>query len=167
MPFYLTRPNLVLNGGFEEGLAGWTNVSNVGLEGRPNSHEGLAAAAMGKPNNTLTALMQQDVPICPRRFYRLILYVAGLLVAPADLTIDLRWLDTTGTDLGTALEGPSPVLVPAVTIGAAATGAYRAIVIYTAQAPSTAVAARIILSKAPGAEGNLVLVDDVLLEQQG
>ncbi len=57
------------------------------------------------------------------------------------------------------------MLVPAVTIGAAATGAYKAIIIYTVQAPAVAVMARIILSKAPGAPGNFVLVDDVLFEQ--
>jgi len=167
VPFYFARGNLVVNGGFEEGLTGWSNITNVGLEGRLNSHEGLVAAAMGKTNNTLTSFLQQDVPILPRRFYKLTLYVAGLAPEPADLSVDIRWLDLAASDLGTAVEGPSPVLVPAATIGAAATGAYRAVIIYTSEAPPPVAAARIILSKAPGTAENFVLVDDVLFEQQG
>jgi len=162
------RGNLVFNGGFEQGLAGWAGVCNVELESQIHAHEGTIVAAMGKPDNTLAATMHQDVPVIPKCTYKLQLFVAGVDLAPADLWVDVRWVNAVGDDLGTALPTPTPVFVPKTTTGSANTGAFKAVIAYTTQAPFAAVRARILLSKAPGSvESNFLLVDNVIFEKQG
>ncbi len=160
------RGDLVQNGGFEQGLTNWT-TSNVGLEDRSFAHEGLLIAAMGKPDNTLVASMYQDVPVRPGRFYKLYFFVSGVLVDPADLTVDVRWLSAVGGDLGTALPSPSPLFVPGATVGAAGAGEWKWIAIYTNESPYNAAQARIRFDKAIGAIAtNYLLVDDVLFADQ-
>lgn len=157
------KGNLVVNGGFERGLTGWDGVCNVGLQSVAGAHQGLVAAAMGKPDNTLPASMFQEVPVVPGMVYRLELFVAGVDQAPADLTVDVRWLDRSGRDLGSALDPQGPVTVMSATIGAVTKGGYKDVVLYTSPAPVAASCATILLDKTPGsAQSNFLLVDDVM-----
>ncbi len=165
MLFNVNRGNLVVNGGFEQGLAGWAGICNVGLAGAAFSHEGLVAAAMGKPNNLLEATVFQDVCIAPKRTFVLKFFVSGAFLNPADLTVDVLWLDSCGNILCSARA--APILVPGETTGPAGRGGYKAIVTYTEQAPFSAVAARILFGKAAGSScDNFVLLDDVIFQEQ-
>jgi len=161
------RGDLVQNGGFEQGLTGWT-ATNVGLEDRSYAHEGLLIAAMGKPDgNDAPASMYQDVPVKPGRFYKLYFFASGVDDDPADLTVDVRWLNDVGGDLGTALPSPSPLVVPAATIGEADFGEWKWIAIYTSESPFNAAQARIRFDKAAGTVAtNFLLVDDVVFADQ-
>ncbi len=166
MPFSLNKGNLVQNGGFEQGLTGWLGVANVDLAGTPSCHEGLVAAAMGKPDNTAEAEMFQDVPVAPRRTYRLELFVAGARLDPADLVVDVHWVCGSAGDAGCAV-GSGPLIVPGHTTGAALDGAWKAVIAYTEAAPAGAELARIRLRKAPGPVAtNCLLVDDVVFVEQ-
>ncbi|MCL5676879.1 MAG: hypothetical protein M1602_03245 [Firmicutes bacterium] len=161
------RGDLVQNGGFEQGLTGWT-TTNVGLEDRSYAHEGLLIAAMGKPDGNLAlASMYQDVPVRPGRFYKLYFFVAGVAIDPADLTVDVRWLSDTGGDLGTGLPSPSPLFVPNATIGAAGAGEWKWVAVYANESPYNAVQARISFNKAIGLVViNYLLIDDVVFADQ-
>lgn len=160
------RGDLVQNGGFEQGLTGWT-TSNVGLEDKSFAHEGLLIAAMGKPDNTLVASMYQDVLVKPSRFYKLYFFLSGVNDDPADLTVDVRWLSAVGGDLGTALPSPSPLTIPAATIGEADFGEWKWIAIYTQESPYNAAQARIRFDKAAGTVAtDFLLVDDVVFADQ-
>jgi len=165
MPLGLWRGNLVQNGGFERGLADWLGVTNVDLESSPLCHEGLLAAAMGKPDNAAPADMFQDVPVAPRHTYKLGFFAAGVETNPGDLVVDVRWIGYAG-DIGCALAG-GPVLVRGDTTGRAASGAWKAVITYTESAPPGAETARICLVKAPGTlTASYLLVDDVVLVQR-
>lgn len=166
MPFGLKKGNLVQNGGFEQGLAGWLGIANVELAGAPLPHEGLVAAAMGKADNTAEAEMFQDVPVLPRHTYRLELYAAGAQMRPADLIVDVHWICGFAGDTGCALTG-GPLVVPGVTTGSAVSGAWKAVSAYTEAAPPGACLARICLRKPPGtATANYLLVDDVIFAER-
>jgi hypothetical protein len=166
MPFSLKRGNLVQNGGFEQGLAGWLGAANVGIVPSALSHSGMIAAAMGKPDGTAPADILQDVPALPRRTYKCQFFVAGVRPGPADLSVDIRWMCAGAGDAGCALEC-GPVLVRGVTIGPAALGAWKAVIAYTDAAPPGAEAARIVFSKGPGtAQCNYLLVDDVIFVER-
>ncbi len=165
MLFNFSKGNLVVNGSFEQGFAGWCGIDNVGLEGSALSHEGLIAAAMGKPNNLLEAVIFQDVCIVPRRTFFLRFFVAGVTSNPADLTVDVLWLDPCGNVISSALT--APIFVPAITTGPAGKGGYKAIVSYTERAPVSAAAARLFFHKAPGTvENNFLLLDTVIFAEQ-
>lgn len=166
MPVSLKRGNLVLNGGFEQGLTGWLGVDNVGLVPSALCHEGLIAAAMGDPCANAPAGMFQDVPVLPRRTYKLQFFVAGVEKNPGDLTVDVRWICGAGGDTGCALEG-GPVLVQGETTGPARLGAWKAVIAYTEAAPHGADSARIVFHREPGCdECNYLLVDDVIFVER-
>ncbi len=159
------RGNLVQNGGFEEGLAGWLGAENVGLSS-PLCHEGLIAAAMGKPDNTECAQMFQDVPVLAGHTYKLELSVAGAVtVNPADLIVDVRWVSPCG-EIGPALDC-GVLLVQGLTTGWARSGTWKTVVAYTETAPLGADCARLCLIKRPGeTAGNYLLVDDVIFVER-
>ncbi|HHY11727.1 MAG TPA: hypothetical protein GX529_03760 [Firmicutes bacterium] len=165
MLFNVNRGNLAVNGGFEQGLAGWSGICNVGIEGLPFAYEGLVAAAMGKPDNLREAVMFQDVPIPARRTFVLKFFVSGVALNPADLTVDVLWLAPCGNVICSALA--APVFAPGETTGPAAKGGYKAVVSYTERAPASAAWARIIFHKAPGAvQDNFLLLDNVIFVMQ-
>lgn len=165
MPVSLKRGNLVLNGGFEQGFAGWLGTQNVKLAPSSLCHEGLVAAAMGDPCHDAQAAMFQDVPVLPRRTYKLQFFVAGAEMDPGDLIVDVRWICGAGGDTGCALEG-GPVLVQGKTTGPAHLGAWKAVIAYTEAAPHGADSARIVFRSEPGCgECNYLLVDDVIFSE--
>lgn len=165
MLFNVNKGNLVVNGGFEQGLAGWAGHCNVGLVGSAFSHEGLVAAALGKPDNLLEASIYQDVCISPKRTYIFRFFVAGVSSNPADLTADVLWLDSCGNVICSALD--CSIFVPGATTGPTCRGGYKAIVAYTERAPFSASAARILFYKAQGEVcDNFVLLDDVMFQEQ-
>lgn len=161
MPFAEKKGNEVQNGGFEQGLSSWLGVDNVELETNWRQHEGLVAAAMGKADNTCPATMFQDVPASMSRTYKLQFAVSGAEPHPAELSVDVRYLNCVGADLGSAL-GCSPLTVQPETIGCAGAGAYKTVVTFTEPAPLGTAAARIFFTKCPGCAGNYLLVDDVV-----
>lgn len=159
------RGNLVQNGGFEQGLASWLGADNVGLSS-PLCHQGLIAAAMGKPDNTALASMLQDVPVLPGRVYRLELSVAGAeAVNPADLVVDVHWV-LPCAEIQPAL-GCGPLLIHGQTTGPASVNAWKTAVVFTETAPLGADSARICLTKCGGdAACNYLLVDDVIFVER-
>lgn len=165
MVFNFNKGNLVVNGSFEQGFAGWSGIDNVGLEGSALSHEGLIVAAMGKPNNLLDAVIFQDVCIVPRRAFFLRFFVSCVAPNSADLTVDVLWLDRYGNIISSALT--APIVVPGITTGSAGKGGYKAVVSYTECAPASAAAARLLFQKAPGTvEDNFLLLDTVIFAEQ-
>jgi hypothetical protein len=157
--------NLIQNGGFEQGLAFWSGVTNVCLSPRFRAHEGMIAAAMGEGDNTLSSEMHQDVRVLPQTSYKLSFFVAGLDKKPADLTVSITWLCRSHKELGSGL--PEPLLIPAESISSAGNGGYRAIVAYTLKTPPQAFLARIKFTKEPGDCDNYVLIDDCVFVEQG
>ena len=127
MLFAEKRMNEVQNGGFEQGLAFWLGADNVSLETGGRQHEGLVAAALGKEDNTCPASLFQDV--------RLSLYLQvavrgfGVRGRPGDLTVDVRYLDSVGADLGSGPLGACPSASQSETLGCADKGAaYKTVI---------------------------------------
>ena len=158
------KGNLVQNGGFEQGLGSWLGVCNVGISSR--SHEGLVAAAMGKPDNHAPASMFQDVSVCPGHVYRLQLSVAGAEEGdPGDLEVEIHWVGSCA-DLEPAI-GCDPFIVQGKTTGSARCNAWKTAVIHTETAPLGADSARISLRRCEGnSECNYLLVDDVIFVER-
>ncbi|MGI6631497.1 MAG: hypothetical protein ACOX5M_00440 [Bacillota bacterium] len=161
MLFAEKRMNEVQNGGFEQGLAFWLGADNVSLETGGRQHEGLVAAALGKEDNTCPASLFQDVRAFPLSTYKLQFAVSAFEADPGDLTVDVRYLDSVGADLGSAL-GCVPIRVQSETLGCADKGAYKTVIVVTEPAPFGTAAARIIFEKSPGSHGNYLLLDDVI-----
>ncbi len=133
--------NLIQNGGFEQGLTSWLGARNVGLSS-PRCHEGLVAAAMGKPNSKSPATMFQDVRVCPGRSYRLQLSVAAAQPEgdPGDLEVQVLWV------------GPCAELEPAIgcdplVIQGRTTCSWKTAVVYTGVVPFGVDTARICLTR--------------------
>ncbi|MBE3520154.1 MAG: hypothetical protein IMW97_07655 [Firmicutes bacterium] len=156
------RGNLVKNPGFELGLAFWETpptltdltLRNVRVTDL-TSHSGLAMLGMGVEAPGQPAAVYQDVCVAPGRIYQLSFAVAGAAANPADLLVEVRWLDADGEDLGLAYSA----LVPSGTIGAAGTGGWTLHTGVTDEAPMGARFARISLTKGAGTAE--LFVDDV------
>ena len=97
----------------------------------------------------------------PLSTYKLQFAVSAFEADPGDLTVDVRYLDSVGADLGSAL-GCVPIRVQSETLGCADKGAYKTVIVVTEPAPFGTAAARIIFEKSPGSHGNYLLLDDVI-----
>jgi len=136
--------NLVQNGGFEQGLTSWLGACNVGLSS-PRCHEGLVAAALGKPDSRSPAKMFQDVNVCPGRSYRLQLSVAAAESEgdPGDLEVQVLWLGPCA-ELDPAI-GCDPLVVQ----GKTTCCSWKTVVAYTGVVPFGTDTARICLKRLP------------------
>lgn len=149
-------PNLVANPSFEAGLTGW-NFSNVTIADA-NPFEGTAAARMGPG----IASLFQDVSLvgCPKlsSFMFSFAVEAPLSFNPGNLTVQIKWLDATGREIGIGLS---------LFISSATTGnqiLWLTYVDVTEVAPPNAVKARVIFSKQAGlADVDVLDIDKVLL----
>ncbi|WP_088553695.1 hypothetical protein [Calderihabitans maritimus] len=147
-------PNLVQNPGFEAGLAGWTatNVTPADV----NPFEGTAAARLGPG----IASLFQDIPIDGYKRLSFLLSFAveaPLSFNPGDLTVQVQWLDATGTVIGIGLS----LFIPSATTGTQFF--WLTYVDATENAPINAKTARIIFSKAQGSGRDVLDVDKVVL----
>ncbi|MEW6228287.1 MAG: hypothetical protein AB1700_09395 [Bacillota bacterium] len=149
-------PNLVQNPSFESGLAGWTATNVTPSDFNP--FEGTAAARMGPG----VASLFQDIPIVglfKPSFLFSFAVESPLVFDPGNLTVQVQWLDATGTVIGIGLS----LFIPSATPGFQFF--WLTYVDVTERAPLNATTARIIFSKmAGGVVGLDVLdVDKVLL----
>lgn len=154
------KGNLVQNGGFEQGLASWLGVDNVGLSS-PHCHEGLVAAAMGKPDNHAPSSMFQDVCISPGHVYRLELSVAGAGEGnPGNLAVEVHWV-------GPCAELECAIGCEEFIVQGQTTGAWKTAVVYTDIVPPLTNTARICLRRCGGdSECDYLLVDDVIFVER-
>ncbi len=163
--FALRRPcagNLVYNGGFAEGLAGWLH-DNVSVLPCRFAHSGSSAAGMGVRCNNHSALLAQHIRLPQTEtplFLQLTFHLAGARAHPAALDVKLVWLDEIGTALGAGVS----TVVPQWAIGAGACGIWNSYSFVTSQAPDQACFAELRFLKLPGCDsGNFLVIDDVLL----
>lgn len=156
--------DLIVNGGFEEGLVGWT-ATNVGLGGVTTAHEGLTAADMGLFDNTIDAFLSQTVRVVPSQFYKLYFHVSGIGSPSPDLEVTIDWLDFANNVIGSALT-PSPLFLHHETIGQSIDGEWKFVTAFTNRAPFAAASARITFHKLPGIGPSALTLDDVVFGTQ-
>ena len=156
------KGNLVKNPGFELGLAFWEvpptlpdlTLRNVRVTDL-TSHSGLSMLGMGVTAVGQPAAVYQDVRVAPGRVYQLSFAVAGAAANPADLLLEVRWIDADGEDMGLAYS----TFVPSSAIGAASIGGWTLHTGVTDEAPMGARFARIAFTKGAGTAE--LFVDDV------
>lgn len=155
--------NLVKNSGFELGLAFWqvpptlTSLvhQNVRVADAGLAHSGLSMLAMGGFDPAQPAVIYQEVPVSPGRFYQLNLSVSGASLNPASLEVTVVWLDAEGNEIGLGLS----IFVPAATVGSVTSGAWSMSTGVTDEAPVRARKARIAFTKGSGTSE--LFLDDI------
>lgn len=155
--------NLVVNGGFEEGLAAW-HAANVRVVTGKETHEGRGAAGLGAYRcNRRSALLFQDVTIprdTPHQFFQVLFHVGGFKDRPAPLSFCLLWLDE---DKHILTSGAHARIQPRA-IGNASRGKWTTYALITNEAPREAAFARLRFAKRPGRRRrNFVVIDDIVM----
>lgn len=162
-PTYFCRGNLVINGGFEDGLMHWS-ASNVMIVGGKEPHEGRYAAGLGaRQYNRRASSLQQDVRIpsvTPSQFFQIIFHVAGYKDAPAGLALIASWLSAEKALLGIGAQA----LIQPRAIGNGSRGKWNTYNLVTFEAPRGAAFLRLHFAKPSGPKAyNFLTLDDVVV----
>ena len=155
---FAPKGNLVTNGDFEEGTPGsppegWMST-NVALSGPEAAFTGDQAALLGGPAPDQAAVLYQDVTVSPLRRYQLSFQAAAAGQTTSDLIVEVRWLDSSGTDVGTGIH----VYLPSRSLGCLESGVWDVQVHVSDYVPAGAYMARIVFTRsaAPGSAPTVV-----------
>lgn len=165
----ITQGNLIKNPGFELGLAFWqvpstltsTITQNVRIADASLSHSGLAMLGLGSLYPKQPAVVFQEVPVGPGKYYELDFSVAGLCACAAPIQATVEWLDANGHNAGLALS----IFVPAATVGLVTEGGWTLHAGITDQSPAGTRSARISFTRGSGIAE--LFIDNVYFFQVG
>jgi len=159
--FFAPKGNLLTNGDFEDDATdtppeGWHSV-NVVVGGPETAFTGERAALLGGCDHCEPSVLYQDVDASPLRRYQLVFQVSGVEHLAADLTAEVRWLDSGCTDIGLGLR----VLVPAAAFGEVCEGTWNPQSHITDCAPIGTCLARVVFVRAGRPESGANVIDAV------
>ena len=155
------KGNLITNGDFEEGEPGsppegWVST-NVALSGPELAFTGDRAALLGGPDPGQWAVLHQDVTVCPMRRYLLTFQAGAAGQSPPELIVQVRWLDSSGTDLGLGLH----VHLLSRSLGPVECGVWNVQTHVTDCAPLGTCMARVVFTKGGGSGSSPIVLDAV------
>ena len=164
---FAPKGNLITSGDFEEGdsgspPAGWTST-NVSLSGPELAFTGDRSALLGGPDPAQYAVLRQDVTVWPMRRYLLTFQAGAVGKSPPELTVEVRWLDSSGMDLGIGLH----VHIPSRSLGPVSCGSWSTQCHVSDCAPLGTCMARVIFTKGGGPSSAPIALDAVTFADIG